>query len=67
MSTGSSRGNFCRRTRREVLWQTGAGFGAVALSSMLGSDFFASSADAATSANPLAAKPPHFAPQAKSV
>jgi len=67
MSTDSSRGNFCRRTRREVLWQTGAGFGAVALSSMLGSDFFASSADAAISANPLAAKPPHFAPQAKSI
>lgn len=68
MSTDSSRGNFCRRTRREVLWQTGACCsGAVALSSMLGNDFFASSADAATSANPLAAKPPHFAPQAKSI
>lgn len=60
--------NFCGRTRREFLWQTGAGFGAVALADMLSRDGFFSSAHAAdTSTNPLAAKPPHFAPKAKSI
>lgn len=60
---------FCRRVRREFLWQTGAGFGAVALASMLDADGFFSSAQAAeeTLGNPLAAKPPHFAPKAKSI
>jgi len=62
--------NFCGRTRREFLWQTGGGFGATALASMLdGDSFFGNSADASETAhrNPLAAKPPHFAPKAKSV
>ena len=31
---------FCRRTRREFLWQAGAGFGSVALASMLSADDF---------------------------
>ena len=31
-----SRPNFCGRTRREFLWQTGAGFTGVALAGMLG-------------------------------
>jgi hypothetical protein len=63
------RSDFCGRTRREFIWQTGGGFGAAALSSMLGQDGFFGHADAAdlTSLNPLAAKPPHFAPKAKSV
>ncbi|QDV21935.1 DUF1501 domain-containing protein [Aureliella helgolandensis] len=63
------KGSFCGRVRREFLWQTGAGFGSVALSSMLGRDgFFSSTAAAASpSSNPLAAKPPHFAPKAKSI
>jgi hypothetical protein len=66
------RGNFCGRTRREFLWQSGAGFGAAALTSMLSRDgFFGSSAHAAesatSSANPLAAKPPHFPAKAKNV
>ena len=63
-------GNFCGRTRREFLWQTGGGFGAAAMTSMLSKDgFFDGSANAADGvyANPLAAKPPHFAPKAKSV
>ena len=63
-------GNFCGRTRREFLWQTGGGFGAAAMTSMLSADgFFDGSAMAAEKAyaNPLAAKPPHFAPKAKSV
>lgn len=63
-------GSFCGRTRREFLWQTGGGFGAAAMTSMLSEDgFFDTSvhADQAAYANPLAAKPPHFAPKAKSV
>ncbi|PAY19393.1 hypothetical protein CKO51_10960 [Rhodopirellula sp. SM50] len=59
--------NFCGRTRREFLWQTGGGFGAAALSSMLSQDGFLSAADSVGDANPLAAKLPHFAPKAKSV
>lgn len=63
------RTDFCGRTRREFVWQTGGGFGAAALSSMLGQDGFFEKAAATdvTSVNPLAAKPPHFAPKAKSV
>jgi hypothetical protein len=71
MSNQPTSGNFCGRTRREFLWQTGAGFGSVALGGMLARDgFFSSTASAADSAgftNPLAPKPPHFAPKAKSV
>ena len=61
--------NFCGRTRREFIWQTGGGFGAAALASMLSHDGFFSPANATESTykNPLAAKPPHFAPKAKSV
>ncbi len=64
------RPNFCGRTRREFLWQTGGGFGAAALASMLATDgFFAGNVAAAEAdyQNPLAAKPAHFAPRAKSV
>ena len=40
--------NFCGRTRREFLWQAGAGFTGVALAGMLGEDgFLASQAKAA--------------------
>jgi hypothetical protein len=60
--------NFCGRTRREFLWETGCGFGAAALASLLGNDgFFTSRAVAATSANPLAPKSPPLAAKAKSV
>jgi Protein of unknown function (DUF1501) len=62
---------FCGRTRREFLWETGAGFGAVALAGLLGDDFFAKqsvAADGVTQfANPLAPKKPHFPAKAKSV
>ncbi|MEM8667235.1 MAG: DUF1501 domain-containing protein [Planctomycetota bacterium] len=63
------RPNFCGRTRREFIWQAGGGFGAAALSSMLSGDGFFGAANAAENQyrNPLAAKPPHFAPKAKSV
>jgi len=68
MSTNPKR-DFCGRTRREFLWETGCGFGAAALASLLANEgFFASRAAATTEiVNPLAPKPPSFAPQAKSV
>lgn len=62
--------DFCGRTRREFLWQAGGGFTGLALASLLGRDFVAAQdkrADGSDWTNPLAAKPPHFAPQAKSV
>jgi hypothetical protein len=64
--------DFCGRTRREFLWQTGGGFTGLALTGLLAGDgFLASQAVAADGvtpyANPLAPKPPHFAPRAKSV
>jgi hypothetical protein len=63
--------NFCGRTRREFLWQTGGGFASVVLSAMLGDDFFASQSRAADGVskfvNPLAPKKPHKAAKAKSV
>jgi hypothetical protein len=56
--------NFCGRTRREFLWQTGAGFGAAALTGILSQDGFFSQARASdVSRQPQ----PHFPPKAKSV
>jgi hypothetical protein len=63
--------NFCGRTRREFLWETGAGFTGVALSALLGEDFFRGQAVAADGirpfTNPLAPKKPHFPARARSV
>jgi len=64
--------SFCGRTRREFLWQVGAGFTALGLTALLDGDgFLASQARAADGTTPfgqpLAPKPPHFAPKAKSV
>ncbi len=64
--------NFCGRTRREFLWQSGGGFAGVALASLLGDDGFLArqtvAADGVTAwRNPLAPKPPHFEAKAKSV
>lgn len=69
MTTDNKTGSFCRRLRREFLWQSAGGFGAVVLSTLLGRDGFgSSSANAAgPTGNPLAEKAPHFAPKAKSV
>jgi hypothetical protein len=65
------RRDFCGRTRREFLWQAGAGFAGTALAGLLGGDFFASQAVAADGvtkfANPLAPNLAHFPAQAKSV
>jgi hypothetical protein len=66
-----SANQFCRRTRREMLWETGCGFGAVALTGLLSNDGFFNKLQAAQESakfnNPLAPKPPHFQPKAKSV
>jgi hypothetical protein len=48
-------------TRRQILQQAGAGFGSLALQSLLGADGLLSSQ------NPLSPQAPHFAPRAKSV
>lgn len=66
----NSQRNFCGRTRREFLWQAGAGFGSTALAGMLGSSFFANQTKAADGSdweNPLAPKPPHHEAKAKAV
>ncbi len=70
--TDQPRGSFCRRTRREFLWQAGGGFTALPLISMLSQDGFldkqAVAADAtSTYVNPLKPKQPHFDAKAKSV
>jgi hypothetical protein len=59
----------CHKTRREFLWETGAGFTGLALTGLLSADgFFAEQAHADTAkANPLAPKPPMFPAKAKSV
>src|SRR4051794_22356499 len=51
------------RTRRQLFRDCGVGLGALALSSLLGDD----RATAASSSDPLAPKPGHFAPKAKNV
>ena len=48
-------------TRRQILQQAGAGFGALGLQSLLAVD------GVVTGTNPLAPRAPHFAPKAKSV
>jgi hypothetical protein len=65
-------GNFCRRTRREFLWEAGAGFTGLAMTGLLARDGFfdrqAGAAEAAARlANPLAPRPPQFPARAKSV
>jgi hypothetical protein len=71
-SSISSSGQFCGRTRREFLWETGAGFTGLALTGLLGAEGFlakqAVAADGVTRfINPMAPKKPHFAPKATSV
>jgi hypothetical protein len=60
---------FCGRTRREFLWEAGAGFTGLALTGLLSADGFFNQAKAATekSANPLAPKAPMGTAKAKSV
>ena len=68
----ANKDNFCGRTRREFLWESGCGFGAAALSGMLAGDgFFGQRAEASPplvpNNNPLAPKPPLSLGKAKSV
>lgn len=59
----------CGCTRREMLWEMGGGFVSTALTYLLAADGFFSPLQAAPSngmISPLAPKPPHFAPKAKS-
>ncbi len=63
---------FCGRTRREFLWESGAGFGAAALTGLLSDDlFFDRSAAAAHGKtafiSPMTPKKPHFPPKARAV
>jgi hypothetical protein len=72
MNPSPPRSCFCRRTRREFFWETGAGFTGLALTGLLSADGFLASqtlaADGLTKfKNPLAPKPPHFKPRARSV
>jgi hypothetical protein len=57
------------QNRRQFLQRAGAGFGAVALAALLDQIGLLKSSAAITAApgNPLQARPPHFAPRAKSV
>jgi len=59
--------NFCRRTRREFLWEAGAGFTGLALTGLLSQGGFFANEPTPNPANPLAARPPHFPAKAKSV
>ena len=58
-------------TRREMLRRSGTGFGLLALASLLGPESLAAASAPAAGPgkfnNPLAPKPPHFAPKARSV
>ncbi|MFO0014613.1 MAG: DUF1501 domain-containing protein [Planctomycetota bacterium] len=58
------RRNFCGRTRREFLWQTGAGFGSAALAGLLSQDGFFANANASDA---VKLPQPHFPAKAKSV
>lgn len=73
-NAGRPRNTFCGRTRREFLWQTAGGFGALPLLDLLQRDGFRrqpiqgeASGRAGEFRNPLAPKQPHFAPKAKAV
>lgn len=59
---------FCGRTRREFVWDLGAGFGSVALAGMMGDDLLKATAKGGEKfINPLAVKKPMIPAKAKSV
>jgi hypothetical protein len=67
-----SNNSFCGRTRREFLWEAGAGFTGLALSGLMADDGFLSkqtvAADGVTEfVSPMAPRKPHFTAKAKSV
>src|SRR5215831_9238617 len=56
----------CAGSRREFLWQMGAGFAGLALTALLDEDgFFSAQAAGSPDLNPLRARPPHFPGKAK--
>ncbi|WP_339748962.1 DUF1501 domain-containing protein [uncultured Rubinisphaera sp.] len=59
--------NFCGRTRREFVWEAGAGFGSVALASLLGDDGFFNNIAQAASAENVPNQGPHHKPKALNV
>lgn len=65
MAYGSGPSSRCTGSRREFLWQIGAGFGGAALASILDRDGFFASRAWGGSASPLSERPPHFTPKAK--
>ena len=60
-------GTFCRRTRREFLWEAGAGFTGLALAGLLSGEKSFAAELAARAGNPLAPKAPPLPAKAKSV
>src|SRR5438067_1899212 len=68
MKNFSNSSRLCTGSRREFLWQMGAGFAGLALTAMLDGDgFFTGNASAATpELNPLLPRQPHFLGKAKS-
>ncbi|MFM8273633.1 MAG: DUF1501 domain-containing protein [Gemmata sp.] len=62
---------FCRRTRRELLWETGAGFGALGLTGLLHDDRLLANGTEPKAAtkfiNPMAPKKPMYPAKAKAV
>src|SRR5687768_8443558 len=71
MSSSNQGGTQCGRTRRQFLWEAGAGFTGVAMAGMLDGAFFAKQAVAADGktpfVNPLAPRKPQLPAKAKSV
>ncbi len=70
MNQASNHHSGCTGTRREFLWEMGAGFAGLALSSLLTDDGFFNSAHGAEKTasqrlNPLAPRPAHFKAKAK--
>jgi hypothetical protein len=64
MSSNRSSGR-CVGSRREFLWEFGAGFGGLALADLLERDGFFAKRASAEPTSPLAERPPHFAAKAK--
>jgi hypothetical protein len=54
-------------TRRQFFSKSAIGIGGVALASLLNENLFAAAKSPLLNANPLALRPPHFAPRAKNV
>ncbi len=69
MSFDHTPDQFCRRTRREFLWETGAGFGALGLTGLFGQSALGLDQSRLKTrfSNPMAPKPPMYPAKAKSV